>query len=53
MINENYGADGAAGVFRLSLTALAMILAGIALWTWDDGQTASTKPPIILAGQTR
>ena len=57
MTDQNYdGADGASngGVYRLLLTALAMILVGIAIWEWTDTPTvASTKPPLILAGQTR
>jgi len=55
MINQNYaGADGAGDVFRLSLLALVMVAAGIGLWKWADKQdAASTKPALILAGQTR
>jgi len=55
MTDQNYdGADGASNgdVYRLLLTALAMILVGIAIWEWTDTPTvAPTKPPLILAGQ--
>jgi len=54
---ENYPSTESAasgGVFRLSLAAVAMIVAGIALWEWTDGPaTAVAKPPLILAGQDR
>lgn len=57
MNDQNYdGADSAAegAMLRLSLAAFAMIAAGIALWEWTDGPaTASTRPPLTMASQTR
>ena len=55
MTDQNYDSAGGAAngdMVRLLLTALAMILVGIAIWEWTDTPTvAPTKPPLILAGQ--
>jgi hypothetical protein len=56
MIEEHASTQSAAseGVLRLSLAAIAMIVAGIALGEWTDGPaTAAAKPPLVLAGQDR
>jgi len=54
---ENYPSTesaASAGVLRLSLAAVAMIVTGIALWQWTDGPAiAVAKPPLVLAGQDR
>jgi hypothetical protein len=57
MTDQNYDDANSAvegTMLRLSLAAFAMIALGIALWEWTEGPaTASTRPPLTMASQTR